>query len=51
MNGPLWRRNRPIIDYLQGVVDFLGLLLRIIIYAFILAVTSRLVWFILTKIF
>ena len=51
MNRPIWRNNRPVMDHLQGVVDFLVMLLRIILLGFILCVTIRLLWFFLTKIF
>ncbi|MFC1716287.1 hypothetical protein ACFL6S_21620 [Candidatus Poribacteria bacterium] len=51
MNGPLWRTNRPIIDQLQHVVDFLVMFFKIILLGFGLSVTLRLLWFLLTKIF
>ena len=49
LNG--WRNNRPILNHIQGIIDFLILLLKIIIYVFIICVTARLLWFILSRVF
>ena len=51
LNGPQWRHNRPVMDYMQGVIDFLGMVLRIVIYSFVLGVTVRLLVFLAAKIF
>jgi hypothetical protein len=51
MNSPRWRMNRPIMDHMQGVIDFLAMLLRIVIYIFVLCLMVRLLWFCLVKIF
>ena len=50
MNGPRWRTNRPIIEYMQGIIDFIGMVLRIVIYAFLLFATLRLLVFLVGKI-